>query len=175
MEPGKGLAPRARRDRDQHGFTLVELLVVLLVIAILAGIAIPVFLAQRNKGRIAAAQRSLKDAALAAEAYGTDNGGNYSGLDDDGLTKLENNGFNPTASINIVVKSAQPDEYCIMAQSILLETTHPWYYATYRPAKGRPTEDDENLCAAQSPDLPLEFPSLPACSPPLLVPPLCSG
>ena len=40
---------KAMEERDE-GFTLIELLVVIIIIGILAAIAIPVFLNQRNKG-----------------------------------------------------------------------------------------------------------------------------
>ena len=42
------------KERNEAGFTLIELLVVILIIAILAAIAIPVFLRQREKGWVAA-------------------------------------------------------------------------------------------------------------------------
>lgn len=57
------------RKRDEAGFTLIELLVVILIIAILAAIAIPVFLKQREKGYVAQVQSALKNASTAEESY----------------------------------------------------------------------------------------------------------
>ena len=68
----------AMREEREGGFTLIELLVVILIIAILAAIAIPVFLQQRKKGWVAQAESTLKNAATAQESYATGEGdGNY--------------------------------------------------------------------------------------------------
>ncbi|MDE3206718.1 MAG: prepilin-type N-terminal cleavage/methylation domain-containing protein, partial [Acidobacteriota bacterium] len=47
---------KERRDRDEEGFTLIELMVVVLIIAILLAIAIPTFLGARNGANARAAQ-----------------------------------------------------------------------------------------------------------------------
>ena len=66
-----------RRAESEKGFTLIELLVVILIIGILAAIAIPAFLNQRNKAYDSAAKSNLRTAATAEETYATDNNGSY--------------------------------------------------------------------------------------------------
>jgi len=57
------------REQEERGFTLIELLVVILIIAILAAIAIPVFLRQREKGWRSQMESALKNAATAQESF----------------------------------------------------------------------------------------------------------
>ena len=65
-------AMRKRAERDEEGFTLIELMVVVLIIAILLAIAIPTFLGARKRANDRAAQSSLRNAATAAKTMFTD-------------------------------------------------------------------------------------------------------
>src|SRR5215210_2534806 len=75
--------------RSDRGFTLIELLVVILIIAILAAIAIPIFLNQRKKSYVAQSQSALKNAATAIESYSIQTGGDFTGID--GADSVANN------------------------------------------------------------------------------------
>jgi type IV pilus assembly protein PilA len=58
--------------QDDKGFTLIELMVVVLIIAILIAIAIPTFLGLRRRAQDRAAQSDLRNALTAAKAFYTD-------------------------------------------------------------------------------------------------------
>ncbi len=63
----------SKRTNGEKGFTLVELLIVVAIIAILAAIAIPQFSAYRKRGYAATINADAKNAYSASQAYIVDN------------------------------------------------------------------------------------------------------
>lgn len=61
------------KKKDQKGFTLIELMIVIAIIGILAAIAIPQFSAYRERGFVASMQADANSIRVAEEAYFVDN------------------------------------------------------------------------------------------------------
>lgn len=124
---------RQRLAQEESGFTLVELLVVMLILGLLAAIAIPAFFSQSDKAKDADAKSATKTAQTAMESYATDQpNGAYTGADAAALKTIEPtlNDAPNAATLNVVV--AGPKEYAVADQS----TTGVWY-AIHRLSTGQ--------------------------------------
>jgi type IV pilus assembly protein PilA len=131
------LARIRKAQENEDGFTLIELLVVIIIIGILAAIAIPTFLKQREKGYKAAMKSDLKNASTAEESWATDNNGAYTssvgivGTPGD----LMNEGYNPSPDVKVTVAhtnsatNAQPC-FILKAEHAKLPATTNFYYSS---------------------------------------------
>ncbi|HEX3012197.1 MAG TPA: prepilin-type N-terminal cleavage/methylation domain-containing protein [Syntrophomonadaceae bacterium] len=70
-----------KRKKNQKGFTLIELIVVMAILAVLAAIAIPRFTSTLDKSKVKADQASLKVMNDAVEMYYADNNAYPAGTD----------------------------------------------------------------------------------------------
>ena len=66
--------------RKQQGFTLIELMIVVVIIGILAAIAIPNFIAMQNRAKEGSTKSNMHTVQLAAEDYGVQNDGVYAAI-----------------------------------------------------------------------------------------------
>src|SRR5918999_1048153 len=105
-EGAKGMTMSSNRE---HGFSLIELLVVVVIIAILAAIGIPLFLRQQDKAYAAQAKSALKNAATSIQSYATEHRGNIDPLDgadsvadNPAYDLLEEQGYRKAQQVNII-------------------------------------------------------------------------
>ena len=77
-------------SREESGFTLVELLVVMLILGILIAAAVPTFFSQKQKANDADSKAMAHTAETAIETYAIDHRGSYVGADLAALQSVEN-------------------------------------------------------------------------------------
>ena len=105
-----------QRAQDEKGFTLIELLVVILIIGILAAIALPAFLNQREKAQDSEAKSAVRTAQTALETFYTDNQ-TYVGATDAALVTIEPSLQNAEQELALTVSGQTATGYTVATTS----------------------------------------------------------
>lgn len=102
------------RLKEQHlrewGFTLIELVLVIILIVILTLIAIPMYLSQRGKGWDANVESDLHNAGIAQQTYYHDHNSFSNNVDD-----LLDAGYSQSSHVSLNIDSADDEQFCIEA------------------------------------------------------------
>ena len=80
--------------RTQKGFTLIELMIVVVIIGILAAIAIPNFIAMQNRAKEGSTKANMHTLQLTAEDYGVQNNAVYADQASDIVSLMPSGGAN---------------------------------------------------------------------------------
>jgi type IV pilus assembly protein PilA len=117
--------------RRDEGFTLIELMVVVMIIAVLIAIAIPSFLGFRQSAQDRSAQSEVRNVLLAEKAYWLENG-DYTETAGD-ITAFEPNATinaDPAVGVYIDLNGASSDIVCVTRTADSGNTFSIWESAT---------------------------------------------
>ncbi len=138
----KKLNKRTQVGGGEGGFTLIELLVVVIIIGILAAIAIPVYLNQRQKAYDSTAQSDLRNMATSMEAFYTDNNATYVGADINALEANED--FKASPGATDAVDGVTATTYCL--SSSVSGGSGTWYLTNSTNAPVKPGDPKPAGC-----------------------------
>ncbi|MGI9647669.1 MAG: prepilin-type N-terminal cleavage/methylation domain-containing protein [Acidimicrobiia bacterium] len=145
------------RDTDR-GFTLVELMIVVLIVAILIAIAIPTFLGQRKEAEDSAAKSNLRNALTTEKALYT-GGLEAFTADLDLLSSVEPSLFNVTGAspavstfdpVAVTIDGAG-ETVCIVALTPRGEYLAIWEHESSGTQYGRHSANPFGSCSASGP------------------------
>ena len=102
-----------KRLRSEQGFTLIELVVVMLILIILTAIVVPSYLGFRERANKSAAGADVRSAVASVEAWHSDHG-TYSGMT---VAALRASYDLSLSASDISLGTLSPTTYCVMAKS----------------------------------------------------------
>lgn len=114
--------------KKRNGFTLVELLIVIVIIGILAAMAIPKFAATKEKAYMARMKSDLRNVATAEEAYFSDNAIYFGG----GIPSASLM-YNPSQGVTVVINGADASGWAATASSVGTTRQCQVFYGTAGP------------------------------------------
>jgi type IV pilus assembly protein PilA len=138
---------RARADKDR-GFTLIELMIVVLIVAILIAIGIPTFLGARTKGQDRAAQVDLRQSLLTAKSYYTD-------TESFAATAAELVALEPTIAFDAAIANSTSDVvgFTGTATSVIFakqSKSGTWFCISETASTGTTYDEGANLAAVDT-------------------------
>ncbi|MCB1087055.1 MAG: type II secretion system protein [Verrucomicrobiae bacterium] len=123
-----------KTQKRNQGFTLIELMVVITIIAVLASFAMPAFTRMQESAKITKDTSNIRQIILACKSFATDNEGSYpSWMIDD--QDPNNQGDLSTST----------DAFNVLIQEGYMDTESIFWYKTTNPEKQRPPRENNQL------------------------------